>query len=119
MKDFVSIEKKIWEEKKKYFENYLEWGKRIKAISQKFLDRRVRVLIFGSVVKGEWTPNSDIDVLIISPKLSKNWIKNRKIRTEIKKLIDPTSPFQIHLAHPDEFKSWWKKFVKKDYIEIK
>jgi predicted nucleotidyltransferase len=56
--------------------------------------------------------------LIISNKLSKNWIKNRIIRTKIKKLIGPSSPFQIHLTRPEEYKSWWEKFIKKDYIEI-
>jgi predicted nucleotidyltransferase len=51
--------------------------------------------------------------LIISNKLSKSWIKNKLIRTKIKKSIDPLSPFQIHLARPEEYKSWWQKFIKK------
>jgi len=119
MKSLTLINKKIWEERKKYFENYLEWGKKIKEIAKKFLGPRVKVLIFGSIVKGDWTPESDIDVLIISNKLSKNWIKNRLIRTKIKKSIDPLSPFQIHLARPEEYKSWWQKFIKKDYILVK
>jgi predicted nucleotidyltransferase len=71
---------------KKYFENYLEGGKKIKEIAKKFLGPRVKVLIFDSIVKGDWTTESDIDVLIISNKLSKNWIKNRLIRTKIKKI---------------------------------
>jgi len=119
MKSLTLINKKIWEERKEYFENYLEWGKKIKEIAKKFLGTKVTVLIFGSIVRGDWTPESDIDVLIISNKLSKNWIKNRLIRTKIKKLIGPLSPFQIHLARPEEYKSWWKKFIKKDYIVVK
>jgi len=118
MKSLTLINKKIWEERKKYFENWQEWGKKIKKIAQKFLGSKVRVLIFGSIVKGDWTPDSDIDVLIVSNKLSKNWIKNRIIRTKIKKAIDPSSPFQIHLSRPEEYKSWWQKFIKEDYIEI-
>jgi len=43
------------------------------------------VLILGSIIKGKWTPNSDIDILILSNKPSKNWAKNRLIRTKIKK----------------------------------
>ena len=118
MKNLTLIDKKIWEERKKYFENYIEYGKKIKEIAKKLLDKKVRVLIFGSVIKGDWGPESDIDVLIISNKLSKNWIKNRTIRTEIKKSIDPFSPFQIHLSRTDQYKTWWQRFIKKDFIEI-
>jgi len=118
MKSLTLINKKIWEERKGYFENYLEWGKKIKEIAQKILKAKVKVLIFGSIVRGDWMPDSDIDVLIISKKLSKNWVKNRTIRTKIKKLIGPSSPFQIHLARPEEYKSWWKNFIKEDYIEL-
>lgn len=118
MKSLTLINKKIWEENKKYFENFQEWGKKIKEVASKYLGKDVKVLIFGSVIKGEWGPSSDIDVLIISNKLSKDWEKNREIRTEIKKSIDPFSPFQIHLAREDEYKSWWKRFIKEDYWEI-
>jgi len=56
--------------------------------------------------------------LIISNKLSKKWVKNRLIRTKIKIAIDPLSPFQMHLVRLEEYKFWWQKFIKKDYIEI-
>jgi predicted nucleotidyltransferase len=115
----TEIKRELVEEKEKYFKNYLYWGKKIKEIAKKLLDKDVRVLIFGSVVKGKWGPNSDIDVLVISNKLSKNWIKNRIIRTKIKKEIGPFSPFQIHLATPEEYKNWYRRFIKKDYVEIK
>jgi predicted nucleotidyltransferase len=114
----TEIKRELVEEKEKYFKNYLYWSKKIKEIAKKLLGKDVKVLIFGSVVKGKWGPNSDIDVLIISNKLSKNWIKNRLIRTKIKKEIRPFSPFQIHLATPEEYKNWYRKFIKKDYIEI-
>jgi predicted nucleotidyltransferase len=118
MKSLTLINKKIWEEEIEYFKNYLYWGKKIKEMARRLLGKDVKVLIFGSVVKGKWGPNSDIDVLIISNKLSKNWIKNRLIRTKIKKEIGPFSPFQIHLATPEEYKNWYRKFIKKDYLEI-
>jgi len=115
----TEIKRELIEEKEKYFKNCLYWGKKIKEIAKKLLGKDVRVLIFGSLVKGKWGPNSDIDVLIISNKLSKNWIKNRLIRTKIKKEIGPFSPFQIHLATPEEYKNWYRRFIKKDYVEIK
>ena len=118
MKNLSLIYKKLWEERKEYFENYLEWGKRIKEIAKELLGEEVKVIIFGSVVKKTWTPTSDIDILIISDKLSENWEENRWLRTEIKRRISPSSPFQIHLATPEEFNRWWKNFIKDDYLEV-
>jgi len=28
------------------------------------------------------------------------------------------APFEVHLASPDEYKNWYKKFIKEDYIYI-
>ncbi len=114
----VTINKKIWEEKKKYFENIDFYSRKIKRIAKKFLGDDVKVILFGSIVKGNWGPNSDIDVLIVSDKLSSNWIKNRWLRTKIKSSIDPFSPFQIHLARREDYENWYKKFIKEDYKEI-
>ena len=105
-------------QKKKYFENYLAWSQKIKKEAEKLLSP-VKVLVFGSVVKGDWGPNSDIDILIISDKLSKNWEKNTIFKVKIKSKIDPFSPFQIHLARPEEYERWYKNFIKDDYIVIK
>ena len=118
MKSLSLIYKKFWEERKEYFENYLEWAKRIKETARELIGEDVKVIVFGSVVRKDWTPASDIDVLIISDKLSKNWEENRWLRTEIKKRIGPFSPFQIHLATTEEFKNWWKNFIKEDYVEV-
>jgi len=118
MKSLTLINKKIWEEKKKYFENFQEWGEKIKKVAQKILGKDVKVLIFGSTIKGEWGHSSDIDVLIISDKLSDDLEKNGELRTKIKKAIDPFSPFQIHLAREEEYKKWWKRFIKEDFIEF-
>lgn len=118
MKSLISISKKIWEERKKYFENYLEYGEKIKRIARDVLGDDVKVLIFGSVVRGDWNANSDIDVLIVSEKLSSNWEDNRWVRTHIKRSIGPLSPFQIHLASVEEYESWWKRFLEKNCVEV-
>lgn len=118
MKTLTTILKEIWEEKRKYFENIDFYAKEIKRISREILGDDVRVLLFGSIVKRDWTPGSDIDVLIISDKLSTNWEENIWIKTKIKSSIDPFSPFQIHLARYEEFEKWYKNFIKNDYLEV-
>ncbi|MGJ8454505.1 nucleotidyltransferase domain-containing protein [Pseudothermotoga sp. U03pept] len=118
MKSLTSISKEIWEARKKYFEDYLRWGKSIKKIASEMLGEDVRVIIFGSTVRGDWTPSSDIDILIVSEKLSSNWEENRWIRTQIKRSIGPLSPFQFHLANVEEYQSWWKDFIKNECVEV-
>lgn len=117
MKTLVDVDKEIFEEKRKYFENYVDYCKQIKKISEELLGS-CRVLVFGSVVKGSWSGLSDIDVLIISEKLSRNWEENRVLRTKIKSKLDPFSPFQLHLATPQDYESWYKKFIGEDYKEV-
>jgi hypothetical protein len=115
-KSFVQILKEVWEEKKKFFENYRFYCQKIKREAENFLGP-CRVLVFGSIVKGKFTPRSDIDVLIISEKLPESQKERGEIRTKIKSTIGSFSPFQIHLATPKEYESWYQKFIKDDYEE--
>ncbi|MGB9677202.1 MAG: nucleotidyltransferase domain-containing protein, partial [Candidatus Ratteibacteria bacterium] len=79
---------------------------------------KVEVFIFGSILKNEYTPLSDIDVLIVSDSLPESNEERIKIKTDIKSKIDSFSPFQIHLANYKEYKNWYKKFIKNDFIKI-
>jgi uncharacterized protein len=116
-KTLTQILKEVWEEKRDYFERYQFYGKKIKKEAEKILGS-VRVLIFGSIIKNEWSPQSDIDVLIISENLPENQEERSKIRTKIKSSIDPFSPFQIHLVTRKEYQNWYQRFIKKDFVEI-
>lgn len=119
MKSLVTINKKFWDQKRKYFENCLDYGKKIKEKSMELLDdENVKVIFFGSIARGDYGPNSDIDVLIVSEKLSENWIENRHFRTELRKFIGISSPFQFHLATPSQFENWYKKFIKDEFVII-
>jgi len=119
MKSYIQIKNEIVEEKKKYFKNYIFWCRKIKNKAKEVLkDNKLKVLVFGSVIKKCWTPNSDIDVLIISEKIGNNWEDIIRKKVEIKKSVGIFSPFQIHLATPKEYTEWYKKFIKKDYIFV-
>lgn len=102
----------------KYFKEIDFYAKKIKELAKEILGE-AKVYLFGSIVKGEWTPASDIDILIVSDNLSPNWEEDRWIRTKIKSQIDPFSPFQIHLATKKEFENWYKNFLKDEYKEVK
>jgi len=116
-KNLVEISLKLQKEKRKYFENYKIYCQKIKEIAESILGE-VKVLVFGSIIKNEYQPTSDIDVLIVSGDLPYNFDERAKIRTKIKSEIDPFSPFQIHLSTPEEFDNWYKNFLKDEYQEI-
>lgn len=111
--DFL-IEKKKREEK--YFGNYLFWAKKIKEIAENNLGK-IKVFLFGSVVKNKTEPGSDIDLLIISPKLKDAETKS-EMRTKILQRIGTDSPFEIHLITPEEYNQWYKFFIKRNKIRI-
>jgi len=109
----ILIEKRRKEEK--FFVNYLDWAKKIKKEAEKNLGK-VKVFLFGSIIKGEAEPGSDIDILIISPKL-KSSDKKSEIRDKLSEKLGIFSPFEIHLITPEEYQGWYRNFIDKK-IEI-
>ena len=102
------------EKEEKYFQNYLAYAKQIKGEAEKLLGE-VKVFVFGSVLrKGEVA--RDIDVLIISPKLTKTSQKSKTL-TEVREKIGLFSPFELHLVSPEEYQNWYRYFLKEK-VEI-
>jgi predicted nucleotidyltransferase len=100
--------------KKKYFDNYLEIAKKIKEFISKKYDENARVLVFGSVPKGTYTPLSDLDILIIIDKIK----EYAKAVVEIKDhLNDFFAPIEFHFATNETFNRWYKRFLDY-YIEV-
>ncbi len=106
--DILLEEKK---EKKKYFRNYLKYAKIAKKIAKSELGD-VKVFVFGSVVKKEHTPTSDIDLLIVSKNMPKTMKERAKIQAKILEKIGIRAPFEIHMVNEKEFK-WYEKFIDK------
>jgi predicted nucleotidyltransferase len=118
-KTFIDFLIERQKRKEKYFKNWRFYLKKIKRSAGKILGKKTKVFIFGSFVRGDFGPQSDIDVLIISENLSEDFDEIAKIRTKIKSKVGVFSPFQLHLAMPEDFESWYKKFIKKDFLDIK
>lgn len=62
----------------------------------------IKNLLLYCTRKNEYSPSSDIDVLIVSDNLPEDYEERIRIKTEIKSKIDSFSPFQIHLATNSE-----------------
>jgi predicted nucleotidyltransferase len=119
VKTFVDLLIERQKRKERYFKNWRFYLKRIKREAKKILGKKTKVFLFGSFVKGNFRPESDIDVLIVSENLPENFNEIAKIMTKIKSKVGIFSPFQLHFAKPEEFESWYKKFIKRDFLEIK
>ena len=114
----ILIEQK--KKNEKYFLEYRNYAGKVKQMVKKWLKDDPRVLVFGSVVKGGWMPNkSDIDILIISESVLKSasWQGDLKIKI-LTEIGDLTAPFEFHFATSEEYKSWYQKFIRNEYIEI-
>ena len=114
MKSYLEILSEIKKENQKYFKNYLKYAKIIKRIVRKELGE-VRVFVFGSVIKGQETPASDIDILVVSKNMPEKMNERSKIKAKIWKRIGIFSPFEIHLVDEKEFR-WYEKFIDEKII---
>ena len=105
----LQLEKLI--EWRKYRRNPLLYAQKIKNVAQKH-DRNAKVILFGSLIKRRQKPDSDIDILVITKLAGK--VKERiKLRLEIAAEIGENTPFQIHMATPQEYQNWYRKFIDK------
>ncbi len=117
MNSLFQIKKEIWEEKEKYFKDYRVYCQILKGKAEELIGE-LKVIVFGSVVRGDFTPNSDIDVLIISDNLPESYEERVKIKVALKSSMERLNPFQLHLVTPKEFDEYYKPFIKKDYVDI-
>jgi predicted nucleotidyltransferase len=116
MKSFYEIILEEAKSRKKYLDNYMFYAKMIKKKAKELLDD-AEVYVFGSVVRGNYNPMSDIDIMIVSEKFPDNIIEQAKIKAKILEDFEP-GIFQIHLVKPFEYENWYRKFIKNDIIKV-
>ena len=96
-----------------YFQNYLEFGEKIKEMVNEMA--KARVFIFGSVVRGDFSPGlSDIDVAIVS-----DAFENRDLKLAVlDRLLDEFffSPFEFHVLTKKQWR-FYSRFID-EFTEI-
>ena len=120
MSAFIEMQRKVAEEEKKYFLDPVRYVQSLKEIAEERLGSPVRVIIFGSAVRGEWVPGrSDIDVLIISDRVPESIHDRSEIVSEFLRSIgDLCAPFEVHFANQQLFENWYSRFIGRDFIEV-
>jgi predicted nucleotidyltransferase len=117
LKEPIEVALSTYAHKKAYLEKPREVGRKLKEIFRDLLqDPEVRVLLFGSVPRGDYKPLSDLDVLVVSKKIEEE--ERAKLIVEAKeKLGDYFAPIEFHLVTPETFERWYKKFID-EWVEI-
>lgn len=93
-----------------YLKNYRHVARRVKEIVSS-MDPEARVFVFGSVVKGEYTASSDIDILIVSKK------RDLKYEIMVKVYKEVEAPVELHVVSPEQFNSWYSRFIEESEMQ--
>jgi len=105
----------IARERAEKFSRWREYVNEIKKFVEEKLGGDIEVIVFGSVVRGDYTIGlSDIDILIVSEKFKNHDIKY-KILGDL--LVKYGGIFEFHLVTPEE-KKFYLKFIKGNMIKI-
>ncbi|MBO3799389.1 MAG: nucleotidyltransferase domain-containing protein [Candidatus Brockarchaeota archaeon] len=93
--------------------NWRKYAARIAEAARTILPGS-KIYVFGSVVKGEPTGGSDVDILIFSESLPRNNLERAKIKVKIEELsnLPPYHPFEIHIVGKEEGE-WYFSRIKE------
>ncbi|WP_238699126.1 nucleotidyltransferase domain-containing protein [Saccharolobus sp. E5-1-F] len=80
-------------------------------------DPKAKLILFGSFVRGDFRPDSDIDILIISEEFGDDPHKYAKLINYIRDKIKHYSLFEFHVVTRKTYEEWYKRFIDT-YREI-
>jgi len=105
-------------ERIEYFKNWRKYAEEI-CISLKKILPDVMVVVFGSVIRGDYVPSlSDIDVLVVSNNVG-DIIWQAKINLYINSILkSDVTPFEFHYSNWKDYEEFYKKFFNPK-IEIR
>ncbi|MDT7862586.1 MAG: nucleotidyltransferase domain-containing protein [Saccharolobus sp.] len=105
-------------ERIEYFKNWRKYAEEI-CISLKKILPDVMVVVFGSVIRGDYVPSlSDIDVLVVSNNVG-DIIWQAKMNLYINSILkSDVTPFEFHYSNWKDYEEFYKKFFNPK-IEIR
>ncbi|OYT67259.1 MAG: DNA polymerase subunit beta [Candidatus Wolframiiraptor sp. EX4484-121] len=114
-KTFIDLLIEGAEERSRFFRDFIKYAEKVKEIVKQ-RDPDARVMLFGSAVKGELRPDSDIDLLIITD-IAEELDERIGLRMEVMKILGEGSPFEIHIVTAEEYEGWYRRFIDR-FLEL-
>jgi len=114
-KEFIDLLIEEMEKRRKFFEGFLRYAEKVKEVVRR-RDPNSRIIVFGSVVRGDVRPDSDIDLLIITD-IAEKLDERIRLRMEIVKILGEGSPFEIHIITAEEYENWYRMFIDR-FLEL-
>ena len=91
---------------------YIKVARRVKGIVHS-IDPDAKVYVFGSVVRGEATALSDIDILVVTKMIERKY----EMMVKVYKAVE--EPVELHIVTEDLLERWYKRFIPvKELIEV-
>ena len=109
--------KEKWERRIEMLRNARRYLRIMREACIREISPECRIFLFGSVARGDYRFDSDIDVLVVVPGLKDEWDRSR-VSTLLHKVVNAQEPFEIHVVSPEEFREWYLKIIDV-YEEIK
>jgi len=114
---FIEIAKRSAETIERYRRELKKYLNVIKAIAKEYFGPDVKVYLFGSVLRGDYGPQSDIDVAVVlaeRPPVEERMAFRSKLREE----LGLFHPFEIHIVGEAEWRGWYGRFLRGDWREV-
>ncbi|MEM3403446.1 MAG: nucleotidyltransferase domain-containing protein [Nitrososphaeria archaeon] len=93
-------------------QKFMEVVNRVKRMVRR-IDPAARVYVFGSVVKGESTATSDIDIMVVTG------VIERKYEMMVKVYKSVEEPVELHIVTDDMLEKWYRRFIPaEEFIEV-
>jgi len=103
---------------REYRDRWREYASIINKLSEDYFGQHFYgVYVFGSIVRGDIKPLSDIDIAMVLCK-GVDEFSRAKFRGLGRNRIGRVHPFQIHILTKDEWDNWYMRFVGQNYCKI-
>ena len=96
----------------KYLKNMDYYLKAIKEFFKREFGE-VEIFLFGSILRDDFGPNSDVDILVVSKNAPEDSLGKAKLIAKIKDEIGFVNPFEFHIITPEIYDEWYSSFIKE------
>nr|KJR72789.1 MAG: DNA polymerase subunit beta [Thermoproteus sp. AZ2] len=108
------IERGLW--RRRILENWRSYLAGVCKRAAELLGE-VRVVVFGSVARGDWAPDSDIDVLVISPAAPDDAWERAAVASALREAAGEAAPLlELHIVKPEQYLNWYKRFIDVEVV---